>query len=100
MNNGFISTGKVNNMGKKPLSHLALSDDGFLFDSSTGNTFTLNGTGTFILKKLIGGTGRKGIAADMTAIYDISEEMVLRDMVQFFQFLTELEIIDAVQEEK
>lgn len=85
-------------MGKKLLSHLALSDDGFLFDSSTGNTFTLNATGTFILKKLIGGMSSEAIAADLTDIYDTSEEMVLRDMVQFFQFLTELGIIDMVPE--
>ncbi|MEI6609192.1 MAG: PqqD family protein [Deltaproteobacteria bacterium] len=86
-------------MGKKLLSHLALSDDGFLFDSSTGSTFTLNATGTFILKKLIGGIGREGIAADIVASYDTSAEMVLRDLVQFFQFLTELGIIDTVPEE-
>jgi len=86
-------------MGKKLLSHLALSDDGFLFDSSTGNTFTLNATGTFILKKLIGGMGREGIAANLVEIYDTSEDMVLRDLVQFFQFLTELGIIDTVPEE-
>jgi hypothetical protein len=85
-------------MAKRYLSHLALSDDGFLFDSSSGNTFTLNSTGTFILKKLISGLDREGIATLITESYDASEEMVARDLNQFFQFMMELEIIDSIPE--
>ena len=43
--------------------HLALSDNGFLFDTRTGNTFTLNKTATFLLKSLIGGTPDAQLAA-------------------------------------
>ena len=81
-------------MPKRKLSHLALSDNGFLFDSTTGHTFSLNQTGTFILKKLIEGLTRKQIRTAMTEEYKASEEIVSNDLDQFFHFLSELGIIE------
>ena len=79
-------------MAGKHLSHLALSDDGFLFDSSSGNTYTLNATGALVLKKLIAGDDCDQIAAAVMAFYETSEEIVFRDIDQFFQYLLELDI--------
>ncbi len=85
-------------MAHRLLAHLALSDDGFLFDSSSGNTYSLNSTGAFILKKLIDGSGRDQIVAAMIKVYDTSEDAIARDLNQFFQYLLELNIIKTLPE--
>lgn len=77
----------------KRLTHLALSDDGFLFDTVTGNTFTLNSTATLILRKLIEGWDNTRIAAEICSVYDTGEEPALRDLNQFVQYLIDLEIL-------
>lgn len=81
------------------LSHLALSDDGFLFDSSSGNTFTLNSTGTFILRRLIEGADRKGIMGSMLELYDTSPDVLSKDLPRFFQYLAEFDIVNPLYEE-
>ena len=76
------------------ISHLALSNNGFLFDSATGHTYSLNESGTFMLKKLIEGLSPKEISTAMTITYDISQEILSKDLDQFFHFLCELGIIE------
>ena len=80
------------------LSHLALSDNGFLFDSATGHTYSLNETATFILKKLIQGLSLEEINIAMRETYDISDEVLSRDLDQYFNFLSELGIMEKDQE--
>ncbi len=77
------------------LSHLALSDNGFLFDSSTGHTYTLNSTGTSILKRLIRGLGIQQIITELAKEYDTSDEVLARDFDQFFHFLKNLGLIEG-----
>ena len=84
-------------MTEQKLSHLALSDNGFLFDSATGHTYSLNETGTFVLKRLIQGLSLEEIGAIMTEIYSISSEIMSKDLEQFFRFLCELGIIEKAQ---
>ena len=43
-------------MGK--LERLAISDEGFIFDPESGNSYTVNGTALFILRLLKEGKGR------------------------------------------
>jgi PqqD family protein of HPr-rel-A system len=80
-------------MVKRKLSHLALSDNGFLFDSSTGYTYTLNATGTFILKRLIDDRPEEGILGDLTESFDTTEEVLSRDLEQFLNYLSELGLV-------
>lgn len=80
-------------MSKQNLSHLALSDDGFLFDPTSGHTYTLNSVGTFILKKLIEKYPHDQIIAAMIEEYDESEDILSRDLEQFYHFLSEQGII-------
>ncbi len=81
-------------MGKR-LKHLALSDEGFLFDTATGNTYTVNGTGTLILKKLIDGFDPGQVIAAVCDVYDTTEETVRKDLNHFLQYLADLEILSA-----
>lgn len=75
------------------LSHLALSDDGFLFDPTSGHTYTLNSVGTFILKKMIATYSSEQIIAAVIEEYDVSEEILSRDLEQFYHFLSEQGIV-------
>jgi Coenzyme PQQ synthesis protein D (PqqD) len=76
-------------MAKQSLSHLALSDDGFLFDPTSGHTYTLNFVGTFILKKMIEEYSFDKIVAAMMKAYDVPKDVLCRDLEQFFHFLSE-----------
>jgi len=80
-------------MAKHSLSHLALSDEGFLFDPTSGHTYTLNSVGTFILKKMIEECSFDEIIAAMIEEYDVPEDILGRDLEQFFHFLSEQGII-------
>lgn len=80
---------------RKRLTHLALSDDGFLFDTATGNTFTLNSSATFILRRLIEGLDDRKIAEDLCRAYDTPQEIATQDVDQFMQYLQDLEILQA-----
>jgi hypothetical protein len=81
-------------MAEHKLSHLALSDNGFLFDSATGHTYSLNETGTFILKKLINGLSLEAIGKEMLEIYDITDDILSKDLGQFLHFLADLGIVE------
>lgn len=80
-------------MAEQNLSHLALSDDGFLFDPTSGHMYTLNSVGTFILKKLIEHYSHDQIIAAMIEEYDVSEDILSHDLEQFCHFLSEQGII-------
>ena len=80
-------------MAGQNLSHLALSDDGFLFDPTSGHTYTLNSVGTFVLRKMIEKYSSDQITAAVIEEYDVSEEILSRDLEQFYHFLSEQGII-------
>lgn len=80
-------------MTRQNLSHLALSDEGFLFDPTSGHTYTLNSVGTFILKKMIEKYSFDQIIEEMIKAYDVPKDVLYRDLEQFFHFLSEQGII-------
>jgi hypothetical protein len=80
-------------MAGQNLSHLALSDDGFLFDPTSGHTYTLNSVGAFILRKIIEKYSFDQIVAAVIEEYDVSEDIFSRDLEQFYHFLSEQEIV-------
>lgn len=84
---------KETGMAGQNLSHLALSDDGFLFDPTSGHTYTLNSVGTFILKKMIEKYSFDQIISAVTEVYDVSEDIFSRDLEQFYYFLSEQGIL-------
>jgi hypothetical protein len=52
---------------------LAVSDTGFLFDPYTGLTFSLNGTGRFILERLKAGDEPDAIVQALAAAFSTNE---------------------------
>ncbi len=69
--------------------HLALSDKGFLFDTTSGVTFTLNRTGVYIMKSLIEGLDAETITSGLTAVFEVETDMAKRDVEQFIMRVNE-----------
>ncbi len=67
------------------LKRLAISEEGFVFDPETGNSYTVNETGLLILKKLREGLSLEEIAEIMNEEYGISREEALRDIQDFLE---------------
>jgi PqqD family protein of HPr-rel-A system len=77
------------------LSRLAINDEGFIFDPETGNSFTVNGTGLFVIKLLKEGKGEEEIISALTQEYDVSEEEARRDLLDFVEQLRVFGILEG-----
>ncbi len=75
------------------LANLALSSKGFLFDTKTGYTYTLNKTGAFILKCLIDGVDLTHLVEKLTERFDGPEAVATRDLDQFLTRLHSLDLL-------
>lgn len=74
-------------------NHLALSDNGFLFDTRTGSTYSLNSTGTFLLRQLMAGTPPASLADALIDQFEVDREVAERDAAQFLFRLGDLQLI-------
>ena len=74
--------------------NLALSENGFLFDTRTGSTYSLNRTGTFLLRHVIDGASRASLAERLVATFEVRPEVAERDVAQFLFRLKELRVVD------
>lgn len=72
------------------ISTLTITQDGFAFDSMTGETYTLNRCGQLILKRLQQGETRKQIIQFLSAEFGIALSAAERDVTDFFQQLNGL----------
>ena len=69
------------------LKHLAISEEGFIFDPATGSSFTTNDTGLFIINALKEGKGEVEIIKLLTENFDVNEEDASRDLIDFIEQL-------------
>ncbi|HIP43190.1 MAG TPA: PqqD family protein, partial [Aquifex aeolicus] len=65
----------------------------FIFDPETGNSFVVNETGLFILKKLREGNGEEEIVRDLTEEFEVDEDIARRDLYDFMEQLKILGIL-------
>jgi hypothetical protein len=70
-----------------PLSNLQLSPQGFLFDHSTGTSYTTNRVGVFILRRLMQGDSRVDILENLVAEYDVSRSRADQDLTEFAELM-------------
>jgi len=71
------------------LKQLAINEEGFVFDPTTGNSYVVNQTGLFILKKLREGLNDEGIIKALTEEFEVDENTARRD---FYDFLEQLRV--------
>ncbi|WP_187648385.1 PqqD family protein [Nitrosophilus labii] len=65
------------------IENLAINKNGFAFDPTTGETFTLNDTAKEIIEDLAKGIEEKEIAKKLSKEYDVTEEEALNDVLDF-----------------
>ncbi len=65
------------------VKNLAINQNGFAFDPSTGESFTVNETGRLIIEALANGLDEKEIAQRLTEEYDVQEDEALNDLLDF-----------------
>jgi hypothetical protein len=65
------------------LLRLALSDNGFVFDPVTGNSYTVNGSGLAILRRLQHETDLGSIVASLREEFNVDELDAERDVIEF-----------------
>ncbi len=65
------------------LARLAINDEGFIFDPVTGNSFTTNRVGLWILKQLKEGKEPPQIWQEMTERFEVDPETAERDLTDF-----------------
>jgi len=72
---------------------LALSENGFLFLPTTGETFTVNESGKLILKYLQEGKDQQAILDTIAEEYDVDPDDLHRDFVDFLSQLKQFQLV-------
>jgi PqqD family protein of HPr-rel-A system len=77
-------------MSSEALKNLALSDTGFVFDPTTGNTYTLNETALAIVRLLKQDKTKEEIIQSITSEYEVDSDEIERDYSDMIIQLSEL----------
>ena len=67
---------------------IAISDSGFVFDPTTGDSYNLNKTGIEILKMIKEGKSEKEIIKEFTEKYDVDEITFDQNFYDFLRMLS------------
>ena len=73
--------------------NIALSESGFLFDPSTGDSFSINATGQKILEYLKTATPEEEIVDALSVLYEADKQMIREDLDDFVHHLKQLKMI-------
>ncbi|MFT4525900.1 MAG: hypothetical protein ACI9FU_002131 [Granulosicoccus sp.] len=74
--------------------NIAISDSGFVFNPTTGDSFSLNGIGLDILQFLKDEKGEDEIKSTLQAWYDIDRDTVDKDYYDFVKMLGQHKLLD------
>ena len=75
---------------------VAISNSGFLFDSETGESYSLNTSGSHFLESLKAGKTREEIKHDSLSLFGISEKVFEKDFFDFVSVLLSHQLIERV----
>lgn len=75
--------------------NIAISETGFVFDPSTGDSYTLNPVGLEILGLIREGRTREKIAGLITGKYDVEESAFERYFYDFTAMLKHYQILES-----
>ncbi|PIW69015.1 MAG: hypothetical protein COW08_09440 [Ignavibacteriales bacterium CG12_big_fil_rev_8_21_14_0_65_30_8] len=75
-------------------SNLAISDNGFLFLSTTGETFTVNDIAKVVLMDLKNDINYKSIFDKLLKEYEVEEKILERDLEDFFNQLNVYNLLE------
>ncbi|HPN37788.1 MAG TPA: PqqD family protein [Melioribacteraceae bacterium] len=77
-------------------SNIAISDSGFIFHPSNGETFTVNSIGGEIIKLLKEDKSFEEICSFIVDEYDVDEKTINKDLGDFLNQLKNLNIIKEI----
>jgi hypothetical protein len=75
--------------------NIAISESGFVFNPTTGDSFSLNSVGTDILKLLKDGKSEKQVKTTVIERYDVDGETFDKDYYDFLKMLGQFKLLDA-----
>lgn len=75
-------------------NNIAVSESGFVFDPSTGESFTLNKTGQEIISLVKQGMDYEQILNSLLANYDGEKPLYERYLVEFFEELRNFNLLE------
>ncbi len=75
--------------------NIALSETGFVFDPSTGNSFTVNPIGLEIISYLKEGRSPEEIRQEITERYETDGPGFEKDFADFVNMLQKLKLMDG-----
>ena len=73
--------------------HVAMSETGFIFHASTGDSFSVNTVGRKILSLIVEGKSRSAILASLKAAYEAAPEQIEEDLDDYLHYLRSLKIL-------
>ena len=75
--------------------NIAISESGFVFNPTTGDSFSLNSVGTDILKLLKDGKSESEVKTTVRTWYDVDAETFDKDYYDFLKMLGPYKLLDA-----
>lgn len=78
----------------KVKKNIALSDTGFVFDPSTGDSFSVNPIGLEIIRQLKDGGSQKEIEAAILKKYTVDRSTFEKDFGDFVNMLAKLKLTE------
>jgi len=75
---------------------ISISKSGFVFDSKTGESYSLNGIGKEIMELIVEGRSGEEIKEYITTKYDVSEEIFSRHLDDYLQMLSHYNITNNI----
>lgn len=73
--------------------NIAISDSGFVFNPSTGDSFSTNQIGVEIINLLKEGKEISEVLNEVTSKYNVEKSNLEKDLGDFFSMLTSFQII-------
>lgn len=80
----------------KVKNYIAISDNGFIFDSSTGSSYNLNAIGLEIIQMIKLGKTEEEIIKSITEKYDVEQDIFEKDFYDFLSMLKYYNLIDEI----
>ena len=74
--------------------NIAISETGFVFDPSTGDSFTLNPEGILILEMIKQGKSKEEISTEIISKYDVDVNSFERYFYDFVATLKQMQLIE------
>jgi hypothetical protein len=74
-------------------NNIAISETGFLFDPTTGDSFTLNPIGSAIMNELKTGKSLEEIQLFILDVYDVDKETAEKNLMDFIAMLNQHHIL-------